>query len=341
MEPLTIDQHFNDVMAWSKEAAYLPVWGDLEWISSSTDSFKNYKGRFAVPNSQTSPGSPLAGGKDWYWFDYGNTRFITLPEPWSGAWSAWNTTAGELMAQAQADPNIKFIVTFGHRPAYSSGHYSGSATLKGMLDTLGDTYSKYTLNINGHSNNYERSLPQHGVTHVTVGTGGANLTQDGTCLWLTCTKPAWSAFRAMHLGALKLHFTGSGIAGSFICGPAGGGKNDVNCTKGSVVDNFTIASPTVTVAPSAIAAPMATAAPDVIVTSLSYANGIFKSTVKNQGNAATPTDVVVAVKYSVDGSSKTWGHVNGPLGRCLRHYWHRWCSLHHSRRHPHNYGLRR
>ena len=142
----TIDQHFNDVMAWSKEAAYLPVWGDLEWSSSGTDSFKNYKGRFAVPNSQTSPGSPLAGGKDWYWFDYGNTRFITLPEPWSGAWSAWNATAGDLMAQAQADPNIKFIATFGHRPAYSSGHYTGSPTLKGMLDTLGDTYSKYTLN---------------------------------------------------------------------------------------------------------------------------------------------------------------------------------------------------
>jgi len=236
----TVDQHFNDVMAWSKEAAYMPVWGDLEWVSSSTDSFNNYKGRFNVPNSQTSPGSPLAGGEDWYWFDYGNIRFITLPEPWSGAWAAWNTTADALMAQAQTDPNIKFIATFGHQPAYSSGHYSGSDTLKGMLDTLGDTYSKYVLNINGHSNNYERSLPQHGVTHVTAGTGGADLTQDGVCLWLTCAKPDWSAFRGMHLGALKLHFTDSGIEGSFICGPAGGGINDVNCAQGSVMDNFTI-----------------------------------------------------------------------------------------------------
>jgi len=316
-------------MAWSKEAAYLPVWGDLEWSSSSTDSFKNYKGRFAVPNSQTSPGSPLAGGKDWYWFDYGNTRFITLPEPWSGAWSAWNATAGDLMAQAQADPNIKFIATFGHRPAYSSGHYTGSPTLKGMLDKLGDTYSKYTLNINGHSNNYERSFPQHGVTHVTVGTGGANLTQDGTCLWLTCAKPAWSAFRAMHLGALKLRFADAAIQGSFICGPDGGGKNDVSCTEGSIVDNFTIASPTVTVAPSAIVtpitatsiiaapmatvAPMATAAPDVIVTSLSYANGVFKSIVKNQGTAATPAGVSIGVGYQVDGINKTWGSLGGPL----------------------------
>ena len=434
-----VDQHFNDIMVWSKEAAYMPVWGDLEWVSSSNDSFKNYKGRFAVPNPQTSPGSPLAGGEDWYWFDYGNTRFITLPEPWSGAWSAWNTTADALMAQAQTDPNIKFIATFGHQPAYSSGHYSGSATLKSMLDKLGDTYSKYTLNINGHSNNYERSLPQHGVTHVTVGTGGTDLTQDGTCLWLTCEKPVWSAFRAMHLGALKLHFTDSGIEGSFICGPAGGGTNDVSCTQGSVVDKFTITSPTF--APSAsnsvaslsnnaqslsnsVTPQVANAAttcaqtalnvssaysdsgfayiisgsfgtpadnstypnqstlrlfengiemgpshsihadirnlglgrfshwsatngsgealrfsasnntdprtngksytycttnttitplPDVIVTSLSYANGIFTSTVKNQGTAATPANLTVGVGYWVDGVGQTWGSVMGPL----------------------------
>ena len=240
-----VDQHFNDVMAWSKEAAYMPVWGDLDWSGSSTDSFNNYKGRFDVPNSQTSPNSPLAGGKDWYWFDYGNTRFITLPEPWSGAWSAWNTKADALMAQAQADPDIKYIVTFAHQPAYSSGHYTGSATLRGMLDTLGDTHSKYVLNVNAHSVNYERSHPQHGVVHITAGIGGANLEQDDSCLWLTCSQPSWSAYRAMHQGALKLHFTGSGIEGSFICGPAGGGSNDVNCTKGSVVDKFMIDSPTV------------------------------------------------------------------------------------------------
>ena len=53
--------------------------------------------------------------------------------------------------------------------------------------------------------------------------------------------------------------------------------------------------------------------PDVVVTQVSYANGIFTSTVKNQGNAATPEGVAVAVGYSVDGKYKTWGGVNGPL----------------------------
>jgi len=53
--------------------------------------------------------------------------------------------------------------------------------------------------------------------------------------------------------------------------------------------------------------------PDLIVNSLSYANGIFKCTVKNQGTAATPAGVGIGVKYSVDGAGKTWGSVIGPL----------------------------
>jgi subtilase family serine protease len=57
----------------------------------------------------------------------------------------------------------------------------------------------------------------------------------------------------------------------------------------------------------------AAALPDVIVTQLSYANGIFTSTVVNQGTAATPAGVVIGVGYWVDGVQHTWGTVMGPL----------------------------
>jgi hypothetical protein len=241
-----VDQHFNDVMAWSQDAAYMPAWGNHEWDSPSSDDLRNYKGRFELPNPQTSPGSPAASccGEDWSWFDYGNTRFIAYPEPWSGAsWTDWRTQAGALMDQAQADPAIKFIVTFGHRPAYSSGHHPGDSGLKAIMDALGDSHSKYVLNLNGHSHDYERSHPQHGVVHVTAGTGGASLEEDGSCLWLACTQPSWSAFRVMRLGVTVLRFTDSSIQGQFLCGPAGAGTNDVNCTQGSVVDAFTIGAP--------------------------------------------------------------------------------------------------
>jgi pectate lyase len=53
--------------------------------------------------------------------------------------------------------------------------------------------------------------------------------------------------------------------------------------------------------------------PDVIITSLTYSNGIFTSAVKNQGEAATPVCRDIGVKYSVDGLTKTWGSVPGPL----------------------------
>jgi hypothetical protein len=75
------------------------------------------------------------------------------------------------MDEAQADPAIRFIVTFGHRPAFSSGHHPGDSGLQSIMAALGDAHSKYVLNLNGHSHDYERSRPQHGVTHITCGHG--------------------------------------------------------------------------------------------------------------------------------------------------------------------------
>ena len=240
-----VDQHFNDVMVWSETAAYMPAWGNHEYDIPSEDDLRNYKGRFDLPNDRASPGSPSVSccGEDWYWFDYGNVRFIAYPEPWAGAWEDWNVRAAALMAEAQADPALSFIVTFGHRPAYSSGHHPGSSILRGYLDALGAAYSKYVMNLNGHSHNYERSHPQNGVTHVTAGTGGASLEQDGSCLWRTCSQPSWSAFRAMRLGPLRLRFSSTSIEGAFLCGPAGGGVNDVACVEDDVVDAFVIGTP--------------------------------------------------------------------------------------------------
>ena len=248
-----VDNHFNNVMKWSQDAAYMPAWGNHEW-DASTDDFRNYKGRFAFPNPQTSPGAPSAGGsgEDWYWFDAGVVRFIAYPEPFSGAWSDWNTKARALMDAAQADPAIRFIVTFGHRPAYSSGHHPGESSLKNIIDGLGAGHSKYVLNLNGHSHNYERSKPQSGVVHVTVGTGGSTLEEDGSCLWLACTQPSWSAFRAMHHGTLRLSITPTSIKGDMLCGPAGdsgSNKNDVTCTSGDVFDSFSIGTGATTDAP--------------------------------------------------------------------------------------------
>src|SRR5438093_123757 len=187
-----VDQHFNDVMVWSQDAAYEVVWGNHEW-DGPTDNLKNYKGRFDFANPQTDPASPSVSccGEDWHWFDYGNTRFIAYPEPWDnyGHWFSLmsNTSGTGIMDQAQADPNIRFIVTFGHRPAWSTGVHPGDTILAGHTSTLHATHSKYVLNLNGHSHDYERSNPTltGGVTHITSGAGGGSLenVHSSGCPW--------------------------------------------------------------------------------------------------------------------------------------------------------------
>jgi len=239
----SVDQHFNDVMVWSQDTAYMPAWGNHEWDIAAKDDLRNYKGRFELPHQQMSTGSPSQGccGKDWYWFDYGNVRFVAYPEPYSSeTFADWYSKATDVMDQAEHDPNLNFIVTFGHRPAYSSGYHPGDLVLRQYLERLA-SHRKYVLNLNGHSHNYERSLSQRGLVHVTAGTGGAELEENPTpCLFRVCPKPSWSAYRAMHFGVLKLHFTPSEIRGEFVCGPEGGGKNDIQCAPGSVIDRFTV-----------------------------------------------------------------------------------------------------
>lgn len=57
------------------------------------------------------------------------------------------------------------------------------------------------------------------------------------------------------------------------------------------------------------------ALPDVTVTQLSYANGIFTSTIVNQGTAPTPQGIEVGVGYSVDGTYRTYGSASPlPVG---------------------------
>jgi hypothetical protein len=251
----SVDQHFNDMMVWSQDAAYMPSWGNHEW-DRSTDDLRNYRGRFDVPHPHTAPGSPGPGGEDWNWFDYGNVRFINYPEPYNSAsWPDWKAQAAVLMDEAQADPAIRYIVTFGHRPAYSSGEH-GDEGISLYLGALGDGHSKYVLNLNGHSHDYERSYPQHGVVHITCGTGGSDLEMEsGSCVWRGgCPAPAWSAFRAMHHVTLRLRFSAGGIVGEAICGPSAP-VNDVACEPGTILDRFVIGD---TDLPPVVAAPAAT-----------------------------------------------------------------------------------
>ena len=244
--PQSINEHFNDVMVWSQDIPYMPAWGNHEWANG--DNLQNYKGRFDLPHAETSPPSSdmenQGAGEDWYWFDYGSARFINYPEPSRGATPAWRDAMlrdDGPMAEAQKDPNIRYIVTFGHRPVYSSGLHRGEPQLVKSMQTLGEKYSKFLLNVNGHSHDYERSIPMFGVTHITAGTGGADLeAKSGSCIWKKCPAPSWSAVRYMRQGLMKFTFTREALIGEFICGPESKAKNDITCNEGDIIDTFTL-----------------------------------------------------------------------------------------------------
>ena len=230
-----VDRHFDDVMTWSRRAAYMPAWGNHEW-DDTADDLRNYKGRFAIPHGQPSRGAPGKGccGEDWGWFDAGAVRFISYPEPYDDAtWSDWKRKAAPLMAAAQADPKIRFIVTFGHRPAYSTGYHAGERRLASILNKFGDRHPKYVLNLNGHSHDYERFRPIHGVVHITATGGGADLETP----WKG--KDGRTARRALHLVHLRVTVTSSGIRTEAVCGPPTP-DDDISCRQGEVIDAATI-----------------------------------------------------------------------------------------------------
>jgi hypothetical protein len=223
------------------------VWGNHEW-ETGKDDLRNYKGRFALPHPAASPGAPAGGccGEDWYWFDHGSVRIIVYPEPYTAeTWPAWAKAAEPLFAEAEREPALRFVITAGHRPAYSSGVRGGDPTLRALLDGFGKRFTKYALNLSGHEHVYERTKPQAHVVHVTAGTGGAGLQRAPTaCRWVDCKPPPFTAVRAIHHGFVKLEVQPAGLAVEAICGPASREHDDVRCGEGEIFDRVVIPAPT-------------------------------------------------------------------------------------------------
>ncbi len=181
-----VDRHFDDVMVWSRRAAYMPAWGNHEWDDPQRDDLRNYKGRFALPHAAASPGAPgdrlLRRGLVLVRLRRGPLHH--LPRALHARHLGRLGQAGRAAVRRGARPNprIKFVVTAGHRPAYSSGHHGGDPQLRAILDGFGKRFRKYVLNLNGHSHVYERTKPQAHVVHITAGIGGGALEHAATPL---------------------------------------------------------------------------------------------------------------------------------------------------------------
>lgn len=259
----SVHQFYTDIEQFTRNAAFMPVWGNHEYgnptaeapAGTPRDSLANYKGRSAIPNPQTVPndtatktGHPGCGaevgssvntcrGEDWGWFRSGRVLFISFPEPWPNAITDWQSKVQPLMQQAQDDPTVDFIVTYGHRPLLSSTNYTAPTGFDSVFTGLADTYGpstsnpggKYVLNLAGHRHNMEVFDSYHGVTHAVNGGGGQGLLNFGVIM-------PGSVFRMKHLGFSTLEYDANAhlLTYKVICGPSHSGES-TTCAPGVVM----------------------------------------------------------------------------------------------------------
>lgn len=265
-----VHQFYLDLEPLSRQAAFMPVWGNHEYgkptssapAGTPQDTLANYKGRSFIPNAQIVPDDTLTNtsnpgcgsevsstvntcyGKDWGWFVAGRVLFISYPETWPGAITDWQTKVTPLMQQAQDNPDIDFIVTYGHRPAISSTGWTPPSGYTSVFSTLGNTFSpsaraggKYVLNIAQHRHNLEAIPNYYGVTHLVNGGGGQGLINFQTPV-------AGSAFRMKHLGFTTLDYDAQAhsLTLAMICG-ADLSSQSTSCVAGSTLYTQTFARP--------------------------------------------------------------------------------------------------
>lgn len=273
-----VHQAYVDQQVWSETAAFQPVWGNHEYGYPATndatgkppppgtprDTLENYKGRSFITNGQAVPTdtssrtqNPGCGwatnsvtntcqGNDWGWFQTGHVLFISYPEPWPNAYPAWQARADSLMAAAQADPSIDFIITYGHRPAYSSVTTDVDLNLRTAIDNLALKYSpsagnpagKYILNVNHHVHWEEVFKPIDGLVNITNGGGGAGQVAPATF-------DPNSAFHISHPGILSAHYDAAqhSLTVDLLCGATYTPNPKATCTYGSILYSQTFTRP--------------------------------------------------------------------------------------------------
>lgn len=265
-----VHQYYNDQQVWSTNSADMPVWGNHEYglpippaePGTPRDSLANYKGRHAIPHPQTVPNDtatqtshpgckpPKGGhgngcrGEDWGWFDASGVRFISYPEPWPNALADWRTKAEAIMDDAQNNPSIDFIVTYGHRPAYSSQPDNGAnPDVTAAVNALAQEFSptaradgKYILSLGHHVHGLEQFAPQYGVTHIGNGGGG-----QGQTTWGGGQTAPGSLWKVRHMGHVRGTYdaTAHALTVEIVCGPVFTPNPQDPCVYGSTLRTIT------------------------------------------------------------------------------------------------------
>ena len=146
------------------DAVFMPTMGGHDSAPDGDYARSMYQRLFELPE----PSLGLA----YYSFTAGNIRFISLNSD-IPAVDQNDFLARELQAAA-FDSNIVWIIVLNHEPPYSWGFRLGTDQFREQWAPLLTRYEADWM-VNGHSHNYQRTVPIDGVRYMVTGGGGAAL----------------------------------------------------------------------------------------------------------------------------------------------------------------------
>lgn len=166
--------------------------------------------------------APSAEGYDdraYYSFDYGFVHFVAVStEPAGGPEGEQARWLEADLARAAADPAIRWIIAFGHRPPYSSGNHGSDLAARATFAPLFERY-RVRLAFWGHDHDYERTKPliagreaEGGVVYVVTGGAGAPLYSVGASDFTAASASAYH-FVEVSAGEAELRVETRGVSG--------------------------------------------------------------------------------------------------------------------------------
>ena len=208
--PLTLDlllepNFFRPLRPLLRRAALVPALGNHEQLLSGGRTFLG--------------ALELRGAERWYLERYGSAALLVLDSDTS---LAPGTAQGSFLARASAAAEHScFRIAVLHHPPYAPSSDELAAGLRRNLLPVLRRHG-FQLLLLGHVHAYERTVPVDGMTHVAVGTGGAEI---GRVRWTTAPLAASSYGR---FGALRLDVGPRVATGAFVT------------VDGAVRDRFTL-----------------------------------------------------------------------------------------------------
>ncbi len=150
-------------------AIFMPTMGGHDSAPDNDYARAAYQRIFALPEPSL--------GNSFYSFGAGNLRFISLNNDLPA--SAQNDFLARELQAAVNDTNVVWIAALCHEPPYSWGFRLGTDEVRENWAPLLTRYEADWM-FNGHSHNYQRSVPIDGVRYLVAGGGGGALYASAT-----------------------------------------------------------------------------------------------------------------------------------------------------------------